>query len=279
MKNNSPNDKSVEFLCTTKIGRALLHFILLIKIPKLMGWYLRSPLSHFMISGFIKKNEINMDDFSGQKYVSFNDFFTRKKEVSFDIEKKHLISPCDSLLSVYNITENSTFHIKGFDYSLQDFFEAEKDDEIELIEKFKDGMCLVFRLCATDYHRYCYIDDGYQTDNHYIEGSLYSVQPAACENFRVYTKNRRSWTLLKTENFGTVAQVEIGAFSVGGIKNLHANYQFKKGEEKGYFDLHGSTIVLLFQKNKIELLPEIMESVKNNKEHRVRAGAFIGYSL
>lgn len=276
--NNSPNDKSVEFLCTTKFGRLLLHLILLIKIPKLMGGFLRSPFSHFLISNFIKKNDIDMADFTNQKYVSFNDFFTRKKEISFDTEKNHLISPCDSLLSVYPITEDSRFHIKGFDYSLIDFFEVESEADENLIEKYKGGSCLVFRLCATDYHRFCYIDDGYQTENHYIEGSLYSVQPAACENFRVYTKNRRSWTLLKTENFGTVAQIEIGAFSVGGIKNLHENYNFKKGEEKGYFDLHGSTIVLLFEKDKIDLLEDILESVKKNREHPVKAGALIGYS-
>ena len=271
--NESKNDKSVEFLCSTKIGKILLEFILFIRIPKLIGFFLRSPLSHFMISRFIKKNEIDMSEFEGQKYLSFNDFFTRRKEISFDSEKTHLISPCDSLLSVYSIKTNSTFHIKGFDYSLSDFFET---SDSELLNTFKNGLCLVFRLCATDYHRYHYIDDGFQTENHYIVGSLYSVQPAACENFKVYTKNRRSWTLLKTENFGTVAQVEIGAFSVGGICNHNENYAFKKGDEKGYFDLHGSTIVLIFEEDKIELLPEILKIAGNSEEIRVKAGEFIG---
>ena len=111
--NESKNDKSVEFLCSTKIGKILLEFILFIRIPKLIGFFLRSPLSHFMISRFIKKNEIDMSEFEGQKYLSFNDFFTRRKEISFDSEKTHLISPCDSLLSVYSIKTNSTFHIKA----------------------------------------------------------------------------------------------------------------------------------------------------------------------
>lgn len=269
----SPNDKSVEFLCTTPIGRLLLKVILFIHFPKLMGFFLRSPFSHFMIPGFIKKNGIDMSEFEGQKYLSFNDFFTRKKEITFDDEKSHFISPCDSLLSVYSVDQGH-FHIKGFDYSLEDFFGIENNDSnLELLNKFSGGLCLVFRLCATDYHRYSYVDDGVKGENHYIEGSLYSVQPAACENFRVYTKNRRSWTILETENFGTVAQIEIGAFSVGGIKNHHQSYAFKKGEEKGYFDLHGSTIVLLLEKDKIDLLPEILQC---DTEYRVRAGQFIG---
>ena len=58
--NESKNDKSVEFLCSTKIGKILLEFILFIRIPKLIGFFLRSPLSHFMISRFIKKNEIDI---------------------------------------------------------------------------------------------------------------------------------------------------------------------------------------------------------------------------
>ncbi len=269
--NANKNDISVKFLYGTKIGKLILEFLLAAKVPALLGNFLRSPASHFMISRYIKKHSIPMDEFAGQKYVSFNDFFTRKKDITFDAEPTHLIAPSDSLLSAYKITDDSVFHIKGFDYTLKDFFENDS-----FTETFRGGDCLVFRLCASDYHRYCYIDDGEQRGNHFIEGSLYSVQPAACENFRVYTKNRRNWAILKTNNFGTVAQIEIGAFSVGGIKNHYEASPFKKGEEKGYFDLHGSTIVLLFQKDKINLLPEIKKVTDSGSEYRVTIGSFIG---
>ena len=33
---------------------------------------------------------------------------------------------------------------------------------------------------------------------------------------------------------------------VGRIKNNHEEYEYKKGEEKGYFEFGGSTIVLFF---------------------------------
>ena len=271
------NDKSVQFLYGTKCGRVILHTILALRVPKLLGCVLRSPLSKFYIPSFVKKNGIDMTDFEGVKFKSFNDFFTRKKEISFDSESTHLISPADSLLSVYQITENSTFHIKGFDYTLQDFFEPAKFGMTneETTELFKGGLCLVFRLCATDYHRYCYIDSGSQNGNHFIQGSLYSVQPLAAENFRLYTKNRRSWTIMDTQNFGKVAQIEVGAFSVGGIQNHYEQQNFKKGEEKGYFDLHGSTIVLLLQKDRIKLLDEITRITETGNECRVKIGQFI----
>ncbi|MBR1723238.1 MAG: phosphatidylserine decarboxylase, partial [Treponema sp.] len=155
-------------------------------------------------------------------------------------------------------------------------FNIQAEEETKLIESFNGGLCLVFRLCATDYHRYCYIDNGSQNGNHFIEGSLYSVQPLAAENFRLYTKNRRSWTLMETENFGKVAQIEIGAFSVGGIKNHLEKASFQKGSEKGYFDLHGSTIVLLFQKDKIKLLEQIQSATEKGLEFRVKIGQHIG---
>ena len=276
--NKNANDKSVQFLYGNPIGRIILHAILAFRVPKLLGAVLRSPLSRFYISSFVKKNGIDMSDFAGVKFKSFNDFFTRKKEISFDSDPSHFISPADSLLSIYEINENSTFRIKGFDYTLEDFFEPArfKKSKDETTELFKGGLCLVFRLCATDYHRYCYVDSGSQNGNHFIPGSLYSVQPLAAENFRIYTKNRRSWTIMVTEHFGKIAQIEIGAFSVGGIKNHVENEEFKKGDEKGYFDLHGSTIVLLLQKNSVEILEKIKKITDSGEEYRVKVGDFIG---
>ena len=276
-----PNDPSVRFLYGTSFGRAILELCLALKVPAILGAFLRSPFSHFYIKKFIAKNKIDMTDFldyaeAGQggkkKFRTFNDFFTRKKpasSLSFDSAVENLISPCDSLLSVFKINSDSVFRVKEFDYSLRDFFETD-----EFNEKFVGGDCLIFRLCATDYHRFCFIDSGSQGENHFIEGKLYSVQPVACENFRVYTKNRRSWAILKTENFGDVAQIEVGAFSVGGIVNHVQNGAFKKGDEKGFFDLHGSTIVLLFEKNKIRLDENVKP--KDGEEIRVKYGQKIG---
>lgn len=266
------SSKAVVFLCRSRFGRFLYNMTLFFQVPKVMGAFLRSPLSRLFIKGFIKSNKIDMTAFARRKFKSFNDFFTRVDSSRVpDTAPDCLISPCDSSLSVYKIEEKSTFFIKGFEYALSDFFESGEFDS-----KFCGGDCLVFRLAATDYHRYCYIDSGSLEDNHFIKGALYSVQPVCCAAFRVYTKNRRSWTILRTENFGDVAQVEIGAFAVGGIKNHHENYRFKKGEEKGYFDLHGSTIVLLFEKGRISLDSEILEKVSEGKEVPVKYGQRIG---
>ena len=71
---------------------------------------------------------------------------------------------------------------------------------------------MILRLCANDYHHYCYIDDGFQGRNHFVKGLLHSVQPIALENAPVYRQNRRMWTILDTVNFGKVAQIEIDVY-------------------------------------------------------------------
>ncbi len=269
----SGNTSAVSFFYGNPIGRGILKFILFTHADKIAVSFLRSRLSKPFIRGYVRKNSIPLTDMELTKFRTYNEFFTRTRENSVDTEKSHLISPCDGLLSVFPIEENSTFLVKGSTYRLSELF---GDDA--LASAFCGGDCLIFRLCPSDYHHYCYIDNGYQHENHFIEGKLHSVQPIACEKFPVYALNRRSSALIETENFGKVVQTEVGALVVGGIVNPKENTSVKKGEEKGYFDLAGSTVVLFFQKGRIELLETFKEKTENHAETPVRYGEHIGYA-
>jgi len=141
---------------------------------------------------------------------------------------------------------------------------------------FHGGYCVIVRLCADDYHHYCYIDDGFQRENHFVKGVLHSVQPVACEHEPVYRLNRRMWNILDTRHFGKVAQIEIGALLVGGMVNMGQNVPMRKGKDMGHFELIGSTIVLLFEKDTIELLPNVRKAIAGDKEMRVLQGQHIG---
>lgn len=266
------NNKFVKILYGTSIGCALWKMILKIRIDKMIVIFLNSPVSKALIPLYIRRHHINMKEFSGQKYGSFQEFFARKcKKNKIDYKEEHLISPCDGWLSAFPIQKDSSFKIKGFHYKLSDL-----TGEKRIERNFTGGTCLIFRLSASDYHHYCYIDNGYQGKNYYIPGELHSVQPMACEKYPVYKLNRRVRTILETENFGNVLQIEVGAFVVGGIKNEKEYAFFKKGMEKGHFELAGSTIVLFFKKDKIKLLPKIQKAVLEGKEVRVRLGMCIG---
>ena len=187
-----------------------------------------------------------------------------------DMIPDHLTSPCDAWLSVYPIAESSSFAIKHSRYQVADFLE-----DAELARRYHGGTCLVFRLCASDYHHYTYIDDCYQGKNHFIEGRLHSVQPIACKTYPVFILNRRSWCLLATENFGPVVQTEIGALIVGGIINREGCSRCYRGQEMGHFELAGSTIILLFEQGRIQLLPDLAAKLEANGETRVEQGMWI----
>ena len=70
-------DKTTLFLYKTFIGRIILKIITLRLISKIIGLFLSTRLSKFIISIIIKKNNIDMSEYVETKYKSFNDFFTR----------------------------------------------------------------------------------------------------------------------------------------------------------------------------------------------------------
>lgn len=257
----------VRFLYSTALGRTLLKGVRKFGLDRLAVKFLCSPMSRHVIGPYIKKHDIPMEEYEPEEYRTFRDFFIReKKELSVDKDPDHLVSPCDGWLSAYPVEENNSFAIKGSHYRLCDLLQ----DPV-LGQRYHGGLLLVFRLCASDYHHYCFVDDGQLTRSHYIEGELHSVQPIACETYPVYTLNRRAWSLLETEHFGPVIQTEIGALVVGGIVNRDVK-TFRRGEEKGRFELSGSTITLLLEKDRVELLPEIREVLDQGAEARVKLG-------
>ena len=264
----------ITFLYRNPCGRVILKVATLPTISKVAGWFMDRKVSSIAINRFVKKNNIDVKEYEERKYKSYNDFFTRKikEEVrNIDKNKKNLISPCDSKLTAYEINDKSIFKIKDSYYKIEDLV---KDKE--LAKKYKNGLCLIFRLCVDDYHRYCYIDSGSKTKNTFIKGVLYTVRPIALENYNIYKENSREYTTLHTDNFGDIVQIEVGATIVGRIKNHHEEYNFKKGEEKGMFEFGGSTIVLLIEKGKVDIDEEIMINTKEGYETVVKIGEKIG---
>ena len=265
---------SVRFLYGTAPGRALLSLTLRTRADRVAVRFLHSPLSRPMVGWYAKRHGLPLTPEEKKGYGSFRDFFARQNPAAaVDQDPRHLISPCDGWLSVYPIRSDSSFHIKGFTYRIQDLL-----GEASLSRRYYGGTCLIFRLEASDYHHYCYIDNGFQGENHFIPGALHSVQDAACAAFPVYTLNRRMWTLLTTEHFGPVVQTEVGALVVGGIVPVRSGGRMRKGAEMGRFELAGSTIVQLFEKDRIQLLPQVLGRLTGGREMRVRLGMWIGES-
>jgi phosphatidylserine decarboxylase len=67
----------------------------------------------------------------------------------------------------------------------------------------------------------------------------------------------------------------VGALLVGKIVNREIN-EFTKGEEKGFFEPGGSTIVQLFKKDTVNMDEDIMIQSRDNIETKVLFGEGVG---
>ena len=268
--------KSLNFLYGNILGRLLLRLVICKFVTNLVGKYYKSKRSIKKIEPFIKENDINMEEYPLTQYKSFNDFFTRSilpdKRV-IDGNTNVFISPSDSKLSIYDINDNLCMKIKDAYYNVDTLVDN------NIMNEYIGGKALVFRLDVTDYHRYCYIDDGDHENIVKIPGKFHTVQPIALKKYNFYKTNSREYTILHTKNFGKIVQVEVGAFGVGKVKNHYENYVFKKGEEKGYFEYGGSTIVLLVKKDIVNFDSDIINNSNEGIETIVKYGSPIGVKI
>lgn len=269
-----PKNKSLNFLYCNFLGRIILKIAILKPISVLGEIYMNSFFSKYKIKGFIKKNNIDMSDYPKIKYKSFNDFFIRRIKNNARLiakDKAVLISPADSKLTVYKINNDTILNIKNSKYSINEII---KNDALAL--EYQNGYALIFRLSPTDYHHYCFIDDGIVLNNKKIKGVFHTVNPIVYDKYKVFSQNSREITLLDTKKFNKVVYIEVGALMVGKIKNIPCIKKFKKGDEKGYFCFGGSTIVLLFKENMIKLDKDILSNSQKGIETEVKLGEKIG---
>ena len=267
VSNITNQDKLLSFLYTNIFGRMLLKPLIQPQFSKLAGRYLSSAHSKWLISKFIERNEINMDIYEECDYSSFNDFFTRKikpdcRPVPEDLDV--LISPCDCLATVYPIQENTTFSIKNTEYTLRSLLRSPR-----LAKRFRGGYAYVLRLTVEDYHRYLYSVSGKQSKNYHIDGTFHTVNPIANDYLPIYKENTREYTVIHSKEFGDVLQMEVGALLVGKISNHKQSTVVTRGEEKGFFEYGGSTIVVLTQKGRVTPRSDLLTNSKNGYETKV----------
>lgn len=277
IQKNDSQQVLLNMLYKTAFGRMSLKPLTASFVSDIAGKFCDSAASQFMIMPFIEKAKIDLTEYEPASYRSFNEFFTRKikpESRPVDMNPEHFISPCDSKLSIYRIDEQSVFSIKNSFYSVRSLLKCPR-----LAEKYSGGWCMIFRLEVDDYHRYIYIDNGKKSSNKHIKGIYHTVNPIALEEVNIYKENTRECTLLATENFGDVVQVEVGALMVGRIVNYHGKTSIKRGQEKGKFEYGGSTVVLLVQKGMVEPDADILANSRDGIETIVKMGEKIGVKI
>jgi phosphatidylserine decarboxylase len=272
--------KYIEWTYQSPIGKNITELIAKKKIfSKLYGLFCDTKFSKNKIKSFVENFNIDMS-MSKKKvgeFTSFNDFFTREltsEARPINKVKNILVSPGDGRITAYeDIDLDNIIQIKGLTYSLKELI-----NNNAISNKYNNGVCVILRLCPTDYHRFHFVDSGIPYENHHINGHYYSVNPIALKSIpKLFCENKREWSLFKSDNFKDILHIEVGATCVGSIIQTYSTHnKVNKGDEKGYFKFGGSTTILFFEKDSVKIDRDIIEQSKCGFECKVILGEQIG---
>ncbi len=237
--------RAAAFLYDTAVGNALLRVLVQPWVSRAAGWVLNRKFTRIAIKPFVKRYHINLAEYASGPYYSYNDFFCRPvlpwlRHV--DPDPDVLIAPCDAKLSVYPISPDAEFTVKGVRYTLASLL---RDDA--LAAQYTGGWLMLFRLSVDDYHHFCYPATGRKSITVRLPGVLHTVNPHAAEKRAVYRENARDYSVIDTGRFGRVLMMEVGALMVGRIAAQRQALDAVRGTEKGWFEFGGSSIILCVQ--------------------------------
>jgi len=256
------------------LGKLSLHA--LVKRHGFSKWYgkrMSSPGSAGRIQPFIAQYGLDESDFADptSSFKSFNEFFYRKlKPEARPIAPSPIVFPADGRhLGFADISKIDSFFVKGQTFDLPALL-----GDAQLAARYATGSLVLSRLCPVDYHRFHFPAAGIPSETQTIAGPLFSVSPIALAKKLSYLwTNKRTITQLRTEHFGTILLLEIGATCVGSIHQTYTpGTPIEKGAEKGYFAFGGSSTITIFEPGKVTLANDLLE----NSDKQIELYAKIG---
>ncbi len=183
-----------------------------------------------------------------------------------------ILSPADSRMLLGSFSENSSLFIKGKFFDYEEMLGHNKET---WLKAFDNGDFALFRLTPEKYH-YCHTPvTGKIIDFYQIPGLYNACNPNAVVSLVTpYSKNKRVVTIINTDveggtNVGLVAMIEVVALMIGDIVQCYSECKYdnpisvgtgmfvKKGSPKSLFRPGSSTVVLIFQKNRVRFADDI----------------------
>ncbi len=272
-------EKWLVWLYNNPVGEATLWALAKRKVvSSVYGNKMDRPSSTKKIQPFVDEFDIDLSTAEKQEFKSFNDFFIRKLNRSarpVDTDSVTAVSPSDGKILAYADISNSDFIIKGYRFDIFSFLNND-----QLAQKYLDGTLVVIRLAPFDYHRFHFPMNGSLSPITRIKGDYYSVNPLALRKMaEIFCLNKREIAIISNPLFGDVVMVEVGATMVGSIVQTYTGNFAKTGEEKGYFKFGGSTVVLLFEKNRIRIDEDLLINTLRGYETVIKVGERLGESM
>lgn len=219
--------------------------------------FANSKSSKIIIPSFAKIYGISQDEMEKplEEYESLHHFFIRNlKPGSRTIEEEPLsiVSPVDSIIEdIGEISATKTITVKGKVYSISEMLGNE-----EAMGRYEQGKYMIFYLSPSHYHQIHSPVAGDVINQWTLGRKSYPVNKLGLTyGNNPLSKNFRKITEIKHHS-GTMAVVKVGAMFVNSIETTYTGTSLKKGERMAYFTF-GSTVVLLFEKGTVNLLPNI----------------------
>ena len=243
------------------------------------GWWHDQRWSASKIARFVEAHDVRIDEALGdlEDFRTFNEFFTREIDLSkrpLDPDPNACLAPVDGRVLAYaEVHAGQTFQIKRGVFNLNSLL---ADDG--LAERCSGGSMIVSRVHLSDYHHFHFPDSGTPAAPRSIPGVYDAVSPYAQHRLvPFYAENHRMVTPFGSDHFGPMVMVEVGAMTVGSIRQCFtARAPVARGDRKGFFELGGSTVVLLFEPGAMDLAQDLLDNTDAGLETYVRMGDSLG---
>jgi phosphatidylserine decarboxylase len=239
------------------------------------GKYMDSPESAKIIEEWLSDKLLANEDFvlPLEGFKSFNEFFRRdlkpgSRPIDDVTDNAVLVSPADGVINMIanELQLDSEIPTKGrMTMSLNELL-----NDSEYAEKFIGGSAMAIFLMPDNYHHYHAPISGSIVESNEDVGDRLFGMPDILDminkgnvgynkDYSVFENFRHGYFIIKTETFGYVAMIPIGLQTVGSVvfeeeyKNVKDSNPIKiyKGIKLGHFEYGGSTVLLIFEKNKL----------------------------
>lgn len=230
------------------------------------------PWSQSKITSLIQDFNIDMSQYEMQRFPHFAGFFERKVRPSYRplCPPGQIMAVADGKLLVYPLNLEGQVQIKNQMYTLSDLFPKIRDWSV-----FQGGYLMVYRLSMEDCHHYVFAETGHIQIDEDIPGDLHTIRPIGQDYCKVFMSNHRHYVQIDSLELGPILQMEVGAMTVGRIVNLPKEYA-QRGQAKGHFRLGGSSILVVYPANIIQLDSDILNWSQQGIECQVQLGERIG---
>ena len=239
------------------------------------GKFMDSPKSAKIIEEWLSDKLLGNEDFvlPSEGFKSFNEFFKRDlkpgaRPIDDVADNSILVSPADGVINMIanELQLDSEIPTKGrMTMSLNTLL-----NNSNYAKYFIGGSAMAVFLMPDNYHHYHAPITGTMVESKQDVGDRYFGMPNMLDminngnvgynkDYSVFENFRHGYFIIKTETYGYIAMIPIGLQTVGSVvfedefKNVHdkKSIAIYKGEKLGHFAYGGSTVLLIFEKNKL----------------------------